>query len=179
MLRGINLGGHRKIAMDALRAVYESLGLEDVQSYVQSGNIVFRTAKRDMDGLRKKIEDAIERKFGFRSDVILRTAAEMKQVVARNPFAGRCNLEPAKLAVTFLASAPTEAVSGKVRAVAAEPEEIHIDGRELYIYFPNGMARPRLSMAQVERTLGIPGTSRNWNTVTRLLAIAEAFENAE
>ncbi len=175
MLRGINIGGHRKIRMDALRALYGSLGLRDVQTYGQSGNVVFRSAKRDVDALREKIEDEIERRFGFRSDVIIRTAPELRDVVARNPFARR-HLEPAKLAVTFLASDPGEEVREKVRAIPAAPEELRIDGRELYIYFPNGMARPKLSLALVDRTLQTPGTARNWNTVTKLLEIAEERE---
>ena len=83
MLRGVNVGGHNKIKMDALRALYASLKLRDAQTYVQSGNVIFRSDKRDIARLSKQIEDGIERKFGFRPDVILRTAAEMREVMAR------------------------------------------------------------------------------------------------
>src|SRR5438046_9547754 len=79
MLRGVNVGGHNKIKMDALRALYESLKLRDAQTYVQSGNVIFRTDERDIARLAKRIEDGIERKFGFRPDVIVRTGAEVKE----------------------------------------------------------------------------------------------------
>src|SRR5437899_12626071 len=94
MLRAVNVGGHNKIKMDALRALYESLKLRDAQTYVQSGNVIFKTDQRDIARLAKRIEDGIARKFGFRPDVILRTAAEMRDVVARNPFAKRRGIEP-------------------------------------------------------------------------------------
>src|SRR5437762_13357712 len=99
MLRGVNVGGHNNIKMDALRALYESLKLRAPQTYVQSGNVIFKTDERDIARLAKRIEDGIERKFGFRPDVVLRTAAEMKDVVARNPFAKRRGIEPGKLQI--------------------------------------------------------------------------------
>jgi len=106
MLRGVNLASHRRIKMDALRLLYESLRLRDPQTYVQSGNVVFRTEERDLARLANRIENEIERKFGFRADVILRTTSEMRDVIARNPFAKRRGIEPSKLLVTFLASDP-------------------------------------------------------------------------
>jgi len=94
MLRGVNVGGHNKIKMDALRALYESLGLRDPQTYVQSGNVIFRTEERDLVRLARRIENAIERRFGFRPHVIVRTASELRDVIARNPFAPRRGLTP-------------------------------------------------------------------------------------
>jgi len=173
MLRGVNVGVHHRIKMDALRAVYESLKLRDPRTYVQSGNVIFSTGEQNLDALAGKIEAAIEKAFGFHSDVILRTAAEMKDVIARNPFAKRDNIEPNKLLVTFLKTEPPKTVRDQVLAIKADPEELHIRGRELYIYYPNGMARPKLSLAAVERILKIPGTGRNWNSVTRMLEMAE------
>ena len=176
MLRGVNVGGHHIIKMDALRDLYASLKLRDPQTYVQSGNVVSLAADRDLVLLARRIEQAIERKFGFRPDVILRTASELRDVIARNPFASRPAIEPSKLAVTFLAGEPTVEARGKLLAIPAAPEELRIDGRELFTYFPNGMARPKLSWPLVERTLGMPLTSRNWNTVTKLLEMAESRE---
>ena len=177
MLRGVNVGGHNKIKMEALRLLYESLGLRDAQSYVQSGNVVFRTKERDLSALAKRIENAIERGFGFRPTVILRTSSELRDVIARNPFATRRDIEPNKLLVTFLASDP----GADARALAlnnrTEPEELRLDGREAYIYFPNGMARPKLSWPAIERVLKTSGTGRNWNTVNKLLEIAEKLES--
>src|SRR6266478_5309670 len=176
MLRGVNVGGHNKIKMEALRALYESLKLRGAQTYVQSGNVIFRTEERDTARLTKRIEEGIERKFGFRPDVVLRTAAEMREVVARNPFAKRRGIEPNKLLVTFLASDPGEEAREKVRQMKCDPEELRIEGRELYIYFPNGMGRSKLSGAAIEKTLKAPGTGRNWNRVTKMVEMAEKLE---
>ena len=97
LLRGVNVGGHHKIRMEALRALCEELGLRDVQTCGQSGNVVFRHSGRDLARLGKRIEDGIERSFGFRASVILRTAAELRDVIARNPFAKRPGIDPSKL----------------------------------------------------------------------------------
>ena len=176
MLRGVNLGPHNRIKMEALRSLYESQGFLDAQTCVQSGNVVFRTKSKDLGRLGGQIETAIEQTFNFRPGVILRTPSELKDVIARNPFATRPAIDPGKLLVWFLSSNPGSEVREKVLRIKAAPEELRIDGRELYIYFPNGMARPKLSMPAVERALQITGTGRNWNTVTKLLEIAERLE---
>lgn len=176
MLRGVNVGGHNRVKMDALRALYESLGLLDVQTYVQSGNVVFRTKERGLASLAKRIEDAIEKGCGFRPGVVLRTTAEMRAVIAKNPFASRQDMDPAKFLVTFLADDPGAEAREKALAVDTAPEELRIDGREVYIYFPNGQARPKMSWPRVERALKTWGTGRNWTTVAKLLEMAEALE---
>jgi uncharacterized protein (DUF1697 family) len=172
MLRGVNVGGHNCIKMDALRTLYESLGLQHPQTYVQSGNVVFRTKERDLARLARKIEDAIERAFGFRPSVILRTSSDLREVIAKNPFAKRPGIEPAKLLVSFLAADPGEELPDKIRQIKADPEELKIEGRELYIYFPNGMGRSKLPPL-LERATKQSATGRNWNTVTKLLKMAE------
>jgi uncharacterized protein (DUF1697 family) len=179
MLRGVNVGGYNKIKMDALRAHCESLGLRDAQTYVQSGNVIFRTVARDLVLLAKRIERGIERSFGFRPDVIVRTSSELRDVIARNPFATRRGIDPSKLLVTFLASDPGPEARDKILRIKADPEELRIDSRELYIYFPNGIARAILSPAVIEKTLKTPGTGRNWNTVRKLLEIAERLEASQ
>lgn len=175
LLRGVNVGGHNKIKMDELRALCESLGLRDAQTYVQSGNVVFNSKEKNLARLAGKIEDAIEKKCGFRCDVILRSAPEMKDVVARNPFARRRDLNPGKLVVTFLAEDPGASVRQAVLALKAGPEEVHMHDRELYIYFPDGMGRSKL-VPVLTRALKNSGTARNWNTVMKLLEMAEALE---
>jgi uncharacterized protein (DUF1697 family) len=172
MLRGVNVGGHNKIKMDALRDLYESLGLRDAQTYVQSGNVIFKTKARDAAPLAKQIEDAIERKFGFCPGVILRTSSELTDVIARNPFAKRQGIEASKLLVTFLAQEPGLETREEIRRISTGPEEVHVGRRELYIYFPEGMGRSKL-WPVVEKALKKSGTSRNWNTVTKLLEMAE------
>jgi uncharacterized protein (DUF1697 family) len=178
MLRGVNLAGHNQIKMETLRALYEKLGMQQSRTYVQSGNVVFKTSERDLKKLRKRLEDGIERSFGFRSEVILRTTAELREAVANNPFATRRGIEPGKLLVTFLADEPDIEARKKVLAMKSDPEELRIAGRELYIYFPNGMGRSKLSWTAVAKALGTVGTGRNWNSVTKLLAMAEALESS-
>ena len=177
MLRGVNVGGHNMIKMDALRALYESLGLRDAQTYVQSGNVVFKTQARDLALISKEIEDGIERGFGFRPSVIVRTSSELRDVIARNPFAKRDGIEPSKLLVTFLAGDPEPEASAKLLGIKVGPEELRIDGRELYIHFPDGMGRSKL-WPLIEKALKTPCTGRNWNTVTKLVEMAEALERS-
>ncbi len=176
LLRAVNVGGRNQIRMDALRALYESLGLRDAQTYVQSGNVVFKSAARDLVPLRKRIEDAIERTAGFRPAVILRTPAELRKVIAKNPFGARRDIHPGKLLVTFLASDPGPEARAQVLKIRTDPEELRIQGSEVYVYYPNGSGRSKLPMALIEKTLQVTGTGRNWNTVTKLLEIAEKLE---
>ena len=176
LLRGINVGGHNKIKMDALRALYESLGFRDVQTHLQSGNVVFRTERRDLALLCNRIENGIERSFGFRPNVMVRTPAELREVIARSPVATRPGIDPSRFLVIFLTGDPSPEARDKVLQIKAHPEELWIEGRHLYIYYPNGMARPTVSPVLLERMLKTSGTGRNWNTVTKLLEIAEKLE---
>jgi len=175
MLRGVNVGGHNMIKMDALKALCVSLKLKDPQTYVQSGNVIFRTEEKDQEKLTLRIQDAIEKAHGFRPGVMLRTAAELQQVVARNPFAKRSGIEPGKLLVNFLVSNPGKQAREKALAIKIGPEEMHLIGREAYIYFPNGQGRSKFPWAAIERALGTSGTGRNWNSVTKMLAMTESM----
>jgi uncharacterized protein (DUF1697 family) len=176
MLRSVNLAKHNRVRMDALKVLYASLGFEEPRTFIQSGNVVFRTREKNLERVRERIESGIEREFGFRTPVILRTTAELREALAKNPFARRPGLEPNKLLFTFLASDPGEEAREAVRRLPCEPEELHIEGRELYIYYTNGMARPKVSLAAIEKRLKVPGTGRNWNSVRKLLEIAEQLE---
>jgi len=178
MLRGVNVGGHNCIKMQSLRAMYESLGLRDAQTYVQSGNVVFRTTARDLVQLAKRIEAKIEQTYSFRPTVIVRSPIELREAIQRNPFAARLGIDPSRLLITFLATDPSPEAREKMLGIQADPEELRIDGREVYAYFPNGIGRAKLSPALIERTLKTPGTGRNWNTVTKLLEIAEKLETS-
>jgi uncharacterized protein (DUF1697 family) len=179
MLRGVNLLGHNRIRMEELRALYQSIGLRDAETYVVSGNVVFRTKAQNLPALGKRIENAIERNFGFRPRVILRTPSELRDVVARSPFRSRRDIHPSKLLVTFLENHPAAEALEQVRKIKTDPEELHVDGREVYIYFPDGQGRSKLSWVTVEKKLKTSGTGRNWNSVTKLLEIAERLEADE
>jgi uncharacterized protein (DUF1697 family) len=176
MLRGVNLAGYQKLNMEALRTLCGGLGLRDVQTYIQSGNVVFREDSRDPEAAARRIEDGIQKKFGFRPDVIVRTTSDLRKVISNNPFAGRPEVAPNRLLVVFMASAPSRQAREQILAIPCEPEELHIKARELYIYYPNGMARPKIPLVRIEKLLKTGSTGRNWNTVNKLLAMAEALE---
>jgi uncharacterized protein (DUF1697 family) len=177
MLRGVNLGAHNRIKMEALRALYLSLKLEDPRTYVQSGNVIFRTKENNTAKLATKIQDAIEKTFQCRPQVILRTTDELRRAIARTPFKNRPNLEPAKILVTFLAGVPP-AAKATLDGLKSYPEELHLIERELYIYFPNGVGKSKLPWSSVEKLLKVTGTARNWNSVQAILEIAEEIEAA-
>lgn len=176
MLRGVNVGGHHKIKMDALRSLYVSLKLEDPRTHIQSGNVIFRTREKNLPALAKKIQTAIEREFGFRPEVMLRTADELRQTIAATPFPAHRALDPSKVLVTFLASDLAAEAHAAFQTFKAHPEELHLKGRELFIYFPSGMGQSKLRWSAIEKLLKAPGTARNWNTLTKMLAIAEELE---
>jgi len=178
MLRGINVGGHNIIKMDALRELYASLKFENPQTYVQSGNVIFKSSESNLHKIAKRLQDAIEKKFKCRPEIILRTAEELRMVIKKNPFAKRPNIEPGKLLVSFLASDPGDQARGNLRQQKFAPEEMHIAARELFIYFPNGMGKSKLPWSSLDKILHTPATGRNWNSVNKMLEMAEAMERA-
>ena len=183
LLRGVNVVGRNMIKMDALCSLYESLKFRNCRTYLQSGNVVFATSgklsERSLAEISSRIETAIERKFGFRPSVILRTSDELRDVVARNPFAKRREIHPSKSLVGFMAGDASAEACAKLRAINVGAEEVYFSARELYIYFPNGVGRAELSWSSIDRAMKIPITGRNWNTVTKLLTLAETLESSK
>ena len=183
MLRGVNVVGRNQIKMDALRALYESLKLESPRTFIQSGNVIFRSKlphnQKNSVALARKIQDAIERSFGFRPEVILRPPDELRSAIAATPFPAHRNLHPGKVLVTFLTAQPPAAAHTTLLNLKGYPEEVHLKGRELYIYFPNGAGQSKLPWSKVEKLLKVAGTARNWNSVTKMLTIAEEMEAAD
>ena len=172
LLRGINLGAHKKVSMQDLRALFADLGAEEVATYVQSGNVVFRSA--DSPGeLTEAIEKRIRRDLGHDVTVLVRTQRQLTKLVAANPFADRTS-EPTKLHVTFLADKPDSARVRKLDPTAAEPDEFSVIGQEVYLHTPNGYGRSKLSNAYFEKQLDVRATTRNWRTVTKLAELAGA-----
>jgi uncharacterized protein (DUF1697 family) len=176
MLRAVNVAGHQKISMEALKALCVSMGFRDVRTYIQSGNLVFREKREAPEKIALQLEKKIETEFGFRPAVIVRTAAEMRRVITDNPFAGRNGIEPNKLLVVFMGSEPTQKARELVLGLDCAPEEMHIVGREIYIYYPDGMARPKIPLVRLEKMLQCSSTGRNLNTVNKLMAMAEELE---
>ncbi len=168
MLRGINVGGHKLIKMDKLRQSFEALGFEQVQTYIQSGNVVFKTAKTSTSGLSKGIEERILKDFGFPASVITRTSDELHQAIANNPFLNRPGVDPERLHIMFLSEAPAPAALKKLADLVASPDLCHGSGREIHFYLPNGVSKSVLMKTPVDRILAVSTTMRNWKTVNTL-----------
>jgi len=172
MLRGINVGGHNKVPMNQLRAMCEPLGFEKVRTFIQSGNVVFEAGKCDPSDLSLKIEKKILSEFGFPVSVITRTPEEMEQTIRHLPFVKESKSEPGKVYVGFLSVLPNDEALKKLLGLATPTEQVSYRGREVYLYYRNGMGQARkLTVNAVERTLQVTATTRNWNTVTKLYAM--------
>jgi uncharacterized protein (DUF1697 family) len=172
LLRGINIGARNRIAMPELRRVLTEAGFEDVRTYLQSGNVVLSsTAKPDV--VARRCEQLIERTFGLDVDVIVRTKAELVRVVERNPL-GEIATDPKRYQVSFLATKPKADVVKRLEAAARAPEQFVAVGREIYAWHPDTIARSKLWALLGGRQLGVTATSRNWSTVTKLLAVAKS-----
>jgi uncharacterized protein (DUF1697 family) len=173
LLRGINVGGSHKVRMEDLRTLYESLGVRNPVTYIQSGNVVFRSPHTDLKKLAATLERGFEERYGFRSEHVLRSLPELRQVVETNRFAAR-GVEPNRNVAIFLTGALDQNQIADVCSCCIPPEEMHADARHLHCYFPDGMGRSKLPLLIGKKLtkLGISGTARNWNTVLKLIEMA-------
>jgi len=168
LLRGINVGGHKQIKMAALKTLCESIGLSRVRTLLQSGNVVFTSASRDATKLAKTIRGAIEKEFGHTVEIILRDAGAFETAIAKNPFPKEARAEPNRLLVMFLVGEPTKTAKAKLAEIDVVPEKLKLVGDNLYAHYASGIAHSKLAKVPLEKLLGVPGTARNWNTVTKL-----------
>lgn len=167
MLRGINVGKNGRIQMERLRRSMEALGLEQVKTYIQSGNVVFKSGAIP-PALSKKIEKQLLDDFAMEVPVILRTAAELETAVACNPLAHQAGIDPEKLHVMFLSGAAASAALDKLQSLTAAPEKFVCIRDVIYLYLPNGVSESKLMKASFDRILSVRTTTRNWKTVTAL-----------
>lgn len=173
LLRGINVG-KKQIKMADLKLLFETMGFTDVQTLLQSGNVVMKSTETEVSILATRIEAAIIERYGFESKILLRTPEQWRETTAHHPFTAEQLTEPSKILVTFLREAPTPSAIETLMAFNTELEQLHIIGREVYAFFPEGMGRTKLDNNTVERKLKTVGTGRNWNTVMKLAAMVEA-----
>ena len=172
MLRGINVSGQKKIQMVELKGLYEALGFTNVRTYVQSGNVLFDSHEPDANKLAGLIEARLEQYFISRVPVFIRTPEEFQRIITANPFfSGRLE-DPSKLHVTFLYNPPSEVEINGLSAPETGGDEYLLGNQEIYLFCPNGYGRTKLSNSFFERKLNQPATTRNWNTVTTLYAMA-------
>jgi uncharacterized protein (DUF1697 family) len=174
LLRGINVGGRHMIPMKQLGELCREAGAAEARTLLQSGNVVVRIEGLKLKNYGRRLEDAIEAALGFRPAVVIRTPDQLAAVAASSPFAGQSGLDPAKLAVLFLSGDPTPAARAAVDALSCESEIVRMGGREVYVYFRNGIGRPKVTAALIEKTAQCSATGRNWNTVKKLLEMASA-----
>jgi len=171
LLRGINLGSRNRIAMPELRELLTRAGLDDVRTYLQSGNVVV-SSDAAPEQLARECERQIASGLGLDVDVIVRTRDELADVVRRNPL-GRVAVNPKRYQVSFLAAELDPEALRELAALAVPPERFVAIGRELYAWHPEGIGRSRLWTRLAGRGFGVTATARNWTTVTKLLAIAD------
>ena len=172
LLRGINVGSHKRVAMSDLRDLAADLGLHEARSLLQSGNLVFESNRRSTVDLERSLELAATKRLGLETDFFVRTAQEWKEVIARNPFREAARRDPSHLLVLCLKSSPTGAQVKALRSAIKGPEEVSAAGKHAYAVFPSGIGRSPLTSAVIERNLGTRATGRNWNTVLKLGAMA-------
>jgi uncharacterized protein (DUF1697 family) len=173
LLRGVNVGGHAAVAMPDLRDLLTALGFADARSLLQSGNLVFRGDKRTTAALERVLEAEAAKCLDLQTDVMVRTAAEWDRVIAHNPFPAEAERDPGHLVVMLLKQEPGRKDVEALRSAITGPEIVRADGRQLYIVYPAGIGRSRLTNALIEKKLGTRGTGRNWNTVLKLGALAK------
>ncbi|MEU5523530.1 DUF1697 domain-containing protein [Streptomyces sp. NPDC047860] len=172
LLRGVNVGGGRKVPMAELRAVIGGLGHDDVRTHLQSGQAVFSSGRGDEESLAGELAAAIERHFGFAVDVIVRDHAYLKAVADACPFPAG-TLEPKQLHVTYFSEPVTAERFAEIDPAVYLPEEFRLGDRVLYLYAPNGLGRSKLAehLSKPRINKGLVATSRNWNTVTKLVEL--------
>ncbi len=168
LLRGINVGGHNKVPMSELRRLIEAAGGRDVVTLLQSGNALFSAPAGAGAALRRKLERALAADLGVEADCIMRSAAEWAKLVAANPFPAEARRDPGHLLAIALEAPPVARAVAALRAAIKGRETVAASGTQLYAYYPDGVGRSKLTLPLIERTLGVRGTGRNWNTVLKI-----------
>jgi len=172
LLRGINVSGQKKIKMSDLKVLFEDIGLQDVETYIQSGNVIFSSKEKSSEKLEQKISSAIKKKFGFDVQVIVLTPEEIEYVLKNNPFIKK-KKDSEKLYITFLAKSPSDENINKLYATDYSPEEYIIDGSYIYLFVPNGYGKAKLNNNLFENKLKVFGTTRNLKTIKALFELTE------
>jgi uncharacterized protein (DUF1697 family) len=170
-LRAVNVGGRGAIRMADLKALGEGLGFTNVRTLLQSGNMVF-DGKGTTTAIAAKLADAIEAAHGFRTPVMVRTAAELDAAIGENPFAREAKDDPSHLLVLFTNGKPGGDAKARLAAIRTDKEVLTLGSRELYAYYGGGIGRSKVTVAVLEKALDVSVTGRNWNTVTKLAAMA-------
>ena len=167
LLRGINVGGNNRLPMQTLRSLLQELGFQNVQTYIQSGNIVFQSPQTDPLHLASIITQAIQETHGFAPHTLVLSADEFQTSAQQNPYP-QAEKSPKSLHLFFLESVPTNPDPQKLNTLKSPTEAFQLQNKTLYLHAPDGIGRSKLA-ASIEKTLQVPTTARNWNTVQNLL----------
>lgn len=174
ILRGINVGGKRKMRMADLRQCLENLGFYNVSTYIQSGNVVFDGAKPiQIAELQNKIQQEIQNVFGFDVPVVVRNANEFQSIISNNPFLHKGTTAPEHLHVTFLGQPPSTFQANKLEDMKFPPDEFRLIGQQVYLYCAGKSSDSKLTNQLFERTLQVDATTRNWKTISQLAKLCE------
>jgi uncharacterized protein (DUF1697 family) len=176
ILRGINLGGHNMIKMDALEEIFAKIGFKNVRTYIQSGNVVYQSQPSNPNKLNDLIHNTLAKEIGLNIPIITLISDELRKVAELNPFLEKYK-EESYFHVTFLADAPLAENIDKILGGDFGQDEVRLIEKTAYLYCPNGYGRTKLSNSFFERKLKVAATTRNWKTVNQLLAIAAETEN--
>lgn len=168
LLRAVNLGPYNKVSMKDLAALLTKLGLQDVRTLLQSGNVVFRSEIAPAEKLESLLEDAVAKKMKVETDFFVRTAKEWQAIIKANPFAKAARDDPARMVVMCLKAAPAAGAFTALQKAIKGPELVKGSGRQAYFVFPDGQGRSTLTPSMMQKHLGSSGTARNWNTVLKL-----------
>lgn len=169
MLRGINVGGQKKVRMADLKSLYETLGFGNVQTYVQSGNVVFDSPEENAARLQKSIEAQIEKAFGFSVPVLIRTADDFKRILESHPFK---NEEAIRVLVTFLYEHPEASKLEDLSRYKDKVDQFAVGEQEIFLFCPGGYGKTKLSNTFFENKLDVIATTRNWKSVNALYEMA-------
>lgn len=172
LIRGINVGGHKKLKMDELRKAVETLGLKQVKTYVQSGNIVFQAPKQSVAGLSRKIERVIKKKFGHEVSVITKTPEEIEAAIRNNPLMKEKDVDTTRIYVVFLSGSPQSSDIKKLDTIPSGGDRYRWLRDIIFLHLPNGAGNSKLANASFEKWLAVHATTRNWNTVNNLHKMA-------
>lgn len=175
LLRAINLGGSSTISMADLRKFFVDLGFADVRTLLQTGNAVFTGQACEGEALERYLQREAKTRLGLQTDFLVRSRAEWDSAIAANPFPEAARTDPAHLLVVALSGVPSPAAVTDLQAAIRDREVVAATGKHLYIIYPDGIGRSRLTAALINRKLGVGGTARNWNTVLKLAALAHSL----
>lgn len=173
LFRGINVGGHNALPMASLRALLADMGFHNVNTYIQSGNVLFQADEAVREGISAEISARVEAAHGFRPEVLVLELDEMEEAVANNPFP-EAVAEPRSLHLNFLVSEPSNPDLDALEACQKESERFELIGRVFYLHAPEGIGRSRLAR-RTEKALGVSMTGRNWRTVQKIMEMGRAY----